>query len=80
MEMRVYAEDTGAGFVPAPGLVHALKLPSIDCRVESAIIEGKSHYYYIGLTPCRTFIEPHLIFVVSTSPALKYLSNGNQIR
>jgi len=47
MEMRVYAEDTAAGFVPAPGLVHALKTPSIDCRVESAIIEGDevSVYY-----------------------------------
>jgi 3-methylcrotonyl-CoA carboxylase alpha subunit len=40
MEMRVYAEDTAAGFVPAPGLVHALRTPSIDCRVESAVIEG----------------------------------------
>ncbi|CAG7832794.1 unnamed protein product [Allacma fusca] len=39
LEMRIYAEDTAAGFVPAPGRVHSLRLPS-DCRVESAIIEG----------------------------------------
>lgn len=38
-EMRVYAEDTAAGFVPAPGSVHALHTPS-NCRVESAVIEG----------------------------------------
>lgn len=38
--MRVYAEDTAAGFVPAPGNVHAMRVPGGDARVESAIIEG----------------------------------------
>ena len=38
--MRVYAEDTAAGFVPAPGHIHSLRVPSIDCRVESAVLEG----------------------------------------
>jgi len=40
MEMRIYAEDTSAGFVPAPGVVHTLKFPTSDCRVESAVLEG----------------------------------------
>jgi len=39
-EMRVYAEDTAAGFVPAPGNVHTLKAPKMECRIESAIVEG----------------------------------------
>lgn len=53
MEMRVYAEDTTDGkFIPAPGHVHSLKIPDIDCRVESAVIEGLFLIFLYILTDC----------------------------
>jgi 3-methylcrotonyl-CoA carboxylase alpha subunit len=47
LEMSVYAEEVGAGFVPAPGHIHAMRVPGGDARVESAIVEGDTvsvHY------------------------------------
>jgi len=46
LEMRVYAEDVAAGFVPAPGHIHAMRVPGGDARVESAIIEGDTVSVY----------------------------------
>jgi acetyl-CoA/propionyl-CoA carboxylase biotin carboxyl carrier protein len=41
VEVRVYAEDAEAGFLPATGVVHRLRWPSGDgIRVDAGVVEG----------------------------------------
>jgi len=47
VQARIYAEDPRAGFVPSAGLIHLLRLPEAEYRVDSGVESGSEvtpHY------------------------------------